>query len=140
MIICIFTGFLTPLGDTPYTYLVKTMQGNTTHNISEHLPLVLVNNLNFLCILMVFLAILIFTDIKIRLSDLFMLGGLILLTFYTRRQESMFVLMCSVILNRLICSMFDKYNPEECKNAIKTICRPIPMISTIAIVLILCRR
>lgn len=135
MIICIFTGFLTPLGTTPYTYLVKTMQGNTTHNISEHLPLVLINNLNLVCVLMVFLAILIFTDTKIRLSDLFMLGGLVLLTFYSRRQESMFILMGTFILNRLICSMFDKYNPEGCKNAIKAICRPLGMISTIAIVL-----
>ena len=91
-----------------------------------------------MCVLMVFLAILIFTDTKIRLSDLFMLGGLTLLTFYTRRQESMFVLMGAFILNRLICSMFDKYNPEGCKNAIKAICRPLGMISTIAIILILC--
>ena len=138
MIICIFTGFLTPLGDTPYTYLVKTMQGNTTQNISEHLPLTLVQNLDFMCVLMVFFAILIFTDTKIRLSDLFMLGGLLLLTFYSRRQESMFVLMGTFILNRLVCSMFDKYNPEGCKKAIKAICRPLPMITTIAVVLILC--
>ena len=91
-----------------------------------------------MCVLMVFLAILIFTDTKIRLSDLFMLGGLTLLTFYTRRQESMFILMGTFILNRLICSMLDKYNPEGCKNAIKAICRLLGMISTIAIVLILC--
>ncbi len=135
MIICIFTGLLTPLGTTPYTYLVKTMQGDTTHNISEHLPLVLVNDLNLVCALMLFLAILIFTDTKIRLSDLFMLGGLVILTFYSKRQESMFVLICAFILNRLICSMFDKYNPDGCKNALKTICRPLGMISTIAIVL-----
>ena len=31
MVICIFTGLLTPLGNTPYTYLQKTMQGNTKH-------------------------------------------------------------------------------------------------------------
>lgn len=138
MIICIFTGLLTPLGTTPYTYLVKTMQGDTTHNISEHLPLTLVNNLNFMCVLMIFLAILIFTDTKIRLSDLFMLSGLLLLAFYSRRQESMFIIMCSYILNRMICSMFDKYNPEGCENALKAICRPLGMISTIAIVLVLC--
>ena len=138
MIICVFTGLLTPLRDTPYTYLVKTMQGNTTHNISEHLPLTLVQNLNFMCVLIVFVAILMFTDTKIRLSDLFMLGGLTFLTFYTRRQESMFILVGTFILNRLICSMLDKYNPEGCKNAIKTLCRPLLMISTIAIVLVLC--
>ena len=138
MIICVFTGLLTPLGDTPYTYLVKTMQGNTTQNINEHLPLTLIQNLDFMCVLMVFLGILIFTDTKIRLNDLFMIGGLTLLTFYTRRQVSMFVLIGSVILNRLICSMFDKYNPDGCKNTIKAICRPLGMVSTIAIVLALC--
>lgn len=73
MIICLFAGLITPLGTTPYTYLVKTMQGNTTQNISEHLPLTLINNVNFMCVLIVFLAILIFTDTKIRLCDLFML-------------------------------------------------------------------
>jgi len=137
MIICVFTGLLTPLGDTPYTYLVKTMQGNTTKNISEHLPLTLVQNINFICVLMIFFAILIFTDTKIKLSDLFMLGGLLVLSFYSRRQISMFILAGSFILNRLINSMFDKYNPEGCKNAIKTMCRPLPMISIIAVVLVL---
>ena len=39
MVICLFTGLLTPLGDTPYTYLLKTMQGNTTQNINEHQPM-----------------------------------------------------------------------------------------------------
>jgi len=138
MIICIFTGLLTPLGDTPYTYLVKTMQGNTTKNISEHLPLTLVQNINFTCVLMVFFAIIIFTDTKIRLSDLFMLGGLLILAFYSRRQISMFILVGTFILNRLICSMFDKYSPDDCKNAIKAICKPLGMISTITIVLIIC--
>ena len=85
MIVCILAGFLTPLGTTPYTYLVKTMQGNTTKNIAEHLPLTLITNVNYMVVLVVFLGILIFTDTKIRLCDLFMLGGLTFLTFYTKR-------------------------------------------------------
>lgn len=72
-VITIFTGLLTPLGDVPYTYLAKTMQGNTTENISEHLPLVLINNKNIMIVITMFLAILIFTDTKIKLRDLFML-------------------------------------------------------------------
>ena len=43
MIICLFTGLLTPLGTTPYKYLVKTMQGNTTQNINEHLIMDLIS-------------------------------------------------------------------------------------------------
>ncbi len=137
MIVCIFTGFLTPLGTTPYTYLVKTMKGNTTNNISEHLPLTLINNVNFICVLLIFFAILIFTDTKIRLSDLFMFAGLLLLTFYSRRQESMFIIICAFILNRLICSMFNKYSPDECEQWIKSICKPLGMVSVIALVLAL---
>lgn len=135
MIICLFTGFLTPLGTTPYTYLIKTMQGPTTHNISEHLPLTLVNNLEFMCTLVLFIAILTFTDTKIRLSDLFMLGGLVLLTFYTRRQFSMFTLICVIILNRLINALLDKYDPEGCKKAIKKMTTITGMIVTICLVL-----
>ncbi len=135
MIICLFTGLLTPLGTTPYTYLIKTMQGTTPHNISEHLPLTLVDNLEFMCALLLFIAILTFTDTKIRLSDLFMLGGLILLTFYTRRQFSMFTLVCVIILNRLINAMLDKYDPEGCKKAIKKMTTITGMIVTICLVL-----
>ena len=135
MIICLFTGLLTPLGTTPYTYLIKTMQGTTPHNISEHLPLTLVDNLEFMCALVLFIAILTFTDTKIRLSDLFMLGGLILLTFYTRRQFSMFTLVCVIILNRLINAMLDKYDPEGCKKAIKKMTTITGMIVTICLVL-----
>lgn len=137
MIICLFTGLLTPLGLTPYTYLVKTLQGTTTQNISEHLPLTLVQNLEFMCALIIFIIILTFTDTKIRLSDLFMLGGLVFLTFSTRRQFSMFTLVCTIILNRLICAMFNKYDPEGCKNLVKKMTGIIGMIITINLVLII---
>ena len=53
MVICIFTGLLTPLGNTPYTYLQKTMQGNTTQNINEHLPMTLANDTEVVCTLVI---------------------------------------------------------------------------------------
>ena len=115
MIICAYTGLLTPLGDTPYTYLYKTMKGNTTQNISEHLPLTLINNTNAMCILVIFLAILIFTKTKIRLSDLFMLSGLCYLMFSTRRQFSIFVLICSVILTKFIVDLINTYTKKGIK-------------------------
>ena len=73
MIICALTGLLTPLGDTPYTYLYKTMQGNTTESINEHLPLTIIKDESVMCMLIIFFALLIFSKAKIRLSDLFML-------------------------------------------------------------------
>ena len=78
------------------------MQGNTTQNINEHQPLVLINNTAIICTLVVLLAVLIFTKAKIRMNDLCMIGGLILLMFISKRQTTMFIIMGSVILNRLI--------------------------------------
>lgn len=69
MIICAFTGLLTPIGDTPYTLLPKLMQGNTTQNISEHQPLTLINNKEMLTVFAVFIIFLIFTDTKATLRD-----------------------------------------------------------------------
>lgn len=116
MIICLFTGLITPLGDTPYTYLAKTMQGNTTQNINEHLPMTIIEQPEVLSTIIIFLAILIFTKTKIRLNDLFMIGGLCFLMLMSRRQLSMFALVGSIILNRLICDMIKIYNKEPKNN------------------------
>jgi len=117
MVICVLMGFITPLKDTPFTYLYKTMQGNTTQNISEHLPMTLINNTNAMCALVLVLAILIFTKAKIRLSDLFMVGGLCYLMLSTRRQFSMFVLIGSIVLTRLIVDMINRYTKVGMKQA-----------------------
>lgn len=104
-IICLFTGLLTPLKDTPYTYLINTMKGISTQNISEHLPIVLANNIKILIVFAVYIVIISFTNVKIKLSDLFMLGGLMVLTILSRRQASMLILVGTIIINRLITSL-----------------------------------
>lgn len=115
MLIAACTGILNPAGDGAYTYLYKTMQGNTTDSINEHQPMVLVNCKEFMFVLLIFLAILVFTDTKIKLSDLFMLVGLTYLSFRTKRQISMFAIFCAPILAKLVAAMFDKYDQETCK-------------------------
>ena len=138
MVICAFTGLLTPLGDTPYTYLVKTMQGNTTQNINEHLPIVLISAKPQLCVIALFLAILIFTDTKIRLKDFFMIGGLLLLALMSRRQMSMFSLIGLIVLNRLIAQLVNKYDKDGCAKFIQKIQTPIGMMGLLLLVLIMC--
>ena len=135
MVICLFTGFLTPLGTTPYTYLVKTMEGNTTQNINEHLPMTLASDTEVLCTLIIFLSLLTFTKVKIRLSDLFMLGGLCYLMLASRRQVTMFVLICSVILNRLIMQATKIYIKEDIEVAMKKITSVIGILITSILVL-----
>ena len=127
-VICLFTGLLTPIGDTPYTYLFKTMEGNTTQNINEHLPMTLSNDTEVMCTLIIFLAIMIFTKVKIRLCDLFMLGGLCYLMLFTKRQVTMFALICSLILNRMIVDLIKVYTKQDVEIIVEKLTKVIPII------------
>lgn len=112
-LICALTGLCTPIGKTPYTYLIDTMNGITTENINEHLPLTLINSKDFLCIIIAIIALLMFTDIKVRLKDILFLGGLIILSLMSRRQISMFLLIGIYAVNRIICEFLAKYKVRE---------------------------
>ena len=118
-IIAAGTGLINPAGLGAYTYVPKTLDGNTTRLINEHLPLTLLDNKEFTVAVVIFLAILIFTDTKIKLSDLFMLGGLTYLSFKMRRQVSMFAIFCSFILAKMISGFLAKYDKDLCKKIIK---------------------
>ncbi len=115
-IITILTGLLTPLGTTPYTYLIDTMQGNTTNNINEHLPITLSESIEALAIIILFLSITIFTKTKIRLSDLFMFAGLTYLMIDSRRQLSMLALIGAVIISRLVIDFIMEYDKKQLEN------------------------
>ena len=119
MIISLFTWLLTPLGDVPYTYYIKTMQGNTTQNISEHQPLTLINNTAILIVFTMFLLVLIFTDTKLRLRDFFMLAGLTLMTLMSRRQASLFAIIAGFIFVKLITALFEKYDKTGTETVMK---------------------
>ena len=135
MIIAAFMGLITPIGDTPYTYLYKTMEGITTQNINEHQPMTLINETNMICVLIVFLAILIFTKTKIKLSDLFMIGGLIYMMFASKRHLTMFILIGGFVLTRLLVDMFKRYDINA-KNFVNFLVKPISAI--ILSIFILC--
>lgn len=137
MIICAFTGLLTPLGDTPYTYLIKTMKGNTTQSISEHLPLTLYNDKETMAVLVVFLMVLIFTDTKIKLRDLFMLAGLVFLSFMSRRQISLLILIGGFVLAKLLTYLAEKYDLEGCNKFTNFMTTIIGRVCTIAIIVLL---
>ena len=136
MLICVLTGLLTPLGDTPYTYLVKTMEGNTTENINEHLPLTLINSKEFLVLLIVYIAILMFTDTKIRLKAGFLLGGLVLLAFSSRRQMSLVYLLCVPVLGRLIYAFLSKYADGFLERVEKIVTQYIGTLLTFSIIVV----
>lgn len=112
MVLVALTGLLTPIGDTPYTYLIHTMQGNTTGNISEHLPIVLYESKYVLGYIFIAIFLISFTKIKIRLSDLFLIGGLIFLTIMSRRQASMLYFIGIFVIIKIISELINTYDKD----------------------------
>ena len=111
-IICFAMGMLTPLGDEPYTHIFKLMHGNTTQSISEHQPLILKNHPGAITVIMMILILLMFTDTKITLKDLFMIGGLTVLTFMSRRQFTMLALIGGISFTKILCDFAEKYDKD----------------------------
>ena len=131
MFICLFTGLLTPIGDMPYTYTLRIMQGNTTASISEHLPLTLIDSKSILFCLTLTISLLIFTDTKIKLRDFFFLAGLTLLALMSRRQISMLVLFGGMVLAKIITELIEKYDKKGTKEVMNFMTSTIGEILTI---------
>lgn len=138
MLIAGLLGLCTPLGTTPYTYLIDTMQGDTTENINEHLPLTLINQKDILILIVMVIAGLMLTDIKIRLRDLFMFGGLVILALMSRRQTSILVLLGMPIYCKLVLAFFRKYKcMDDMKKLFKEMTGLYGIVITLCVVTII---
>ena len=104
--ISLFLGLLTPIGLSPYTYAFKIIQGNTQEFIMEHKPLVLVENPFVIMFLVISLFIMIFTKVKIRVRDFFLIFGLIIMSFLSVRHVSFLLVIGIFSLNRIIVDLF----------------------------------
>lgn len=110
--ISLFIGLLTPIGLTPYTYFVKILMGDTMLYIEEHKALILIQNLFVIGYLVIMLVPLIFTKVKVRLSDLAMMAGLILMAFMSIRHIAFLGIIGMFYLCRLICNI-GKINSDQ---------------------------
>ena len=104
-LISLALGLLTPIGDVPYTYFIRTMMADTMEYIEEHKPLILIENLFVLGYLAIMLIPLIFTKVKVRLLDLAMMGGLLFMSFLSVRHVSFLAIIGMFYLCRLICNL-----------------------------------
>lgn len=114
LIIALLIGFANPFGTGAFTYIYKTYKGNTTNSINEHLPLTLADNVGFAVMIGITLLMLILFDVKIRLSDLLLFAGTLILAFKARRQVSLVIIMGIPVLAKLISGFFEKYDNSLC--------------------------
>lgn len=102
LIISVLMGFITPLKDVPFTYLYKTMIGNTTQSINEHLPLTLIQNIPIMILMISVILVLMLTKVKISFKDFCMVFGLMILCFISKRQTSLFVVIGNIYITAIL--------------------------------------
>lgn len=112
MLIGLATGLLTPLGLTPYTYLPLTLLGNSTRYISEHQPLAPLSNVPLLVTVIGYIAILVLSHTKFRLSDLLLVGSLGVMAILSGRQSSLFALLSTIPAAYLLVHLLADYHVD----------------------------
>ena len=135
MVISTLTGLLTPLGDTPYTYIYKTMIGNSQKYISEHMALTWVES-PFVIIIAVE-TILLGILSKFKVSDVYMLSGLTLMAITSNRHLSFLALIGTLCLARVFTYFFEKATLNIDNKVIKFTTKYSFMIPAIVLISIL---
>lgn len=102
IVACLLTGFITPLGLTPFTYVFNQFAGDTLDIIQEYNNITISNCFSFFQIISVLSAIFLLTKEKIELSDLFLLLGLILMSLVAIRSLAYFIIIGSFAISNYI--------------------------------------
>lgn len=119
VIIC-FTGLITPIHDTPYTYVIKSMFGESNFEnnasvdfIMEMQPITPAYSTDLVVFLIILLAFLIFMPTKLKLEQGFLILGLLLMTIISARYVYLLVFLGSYVLMDLIAQCIAKFIPED---------------------------
>lgn len=113
-IIVSFTGLLTPIHGTPYTYIIKSMFGPSNFEnqssidyINEMQPLTPISNLGFIAFSAILITFLTFVPSKLTTEHGFLLAGLILMSLSSARYTYLLVLIGAYVLIDLISQAFN---------------------------------
>lgn len=123
-ILLLFTGLITPICNTPYLYTIKIFLGETTKLIHEH-SLSLLDSKLYICTLLVPLILFFIFKKKLRLRDVFMLSGLLILSITSRRHIALLATIGSLFIAKYIIEFYKKYSMDFTKIAINYITKPI---------------
>lgn len=142
IIIC-FTGLITPIQGTPYTYIIKSMFGESNFEneasinyIMEMQPIIPAYSESLMVFLIILLAFLIFMPTKLKVEHSFLVLGLLIMSIVSARYVYLLVFLGSYVIVDLISQCVNKFMPNDIKS-IERICVSIKGIIVLFIVVIL---
>lgn len=107
MILSVLTGFMTPLGNTPFTYSINMMMSNAQEYVKEHQRLGWAESP--FTIIMAFETIFLALFSKVKLRDLFMICGLVLMSIISVRHLSLLALIGTICFARIFSMFFETF-------------------------------
>lgn len=132
MLIVALTGLITPIGNTPYTYILNSMFGQSNFEnalsidyIQEMSALVPLKNLAFVVFSIITLSFLIFVPSKIKIEHLFLLLGLTIMALMSVRYCYLLVLLGAYPLTAIITSAVNLLISDDMTLLEKALIHPI---------------
>ena len=124
-------ALVTPIKLTPFMYFLKTSIGNSMSYINEHQPIVIATSLEFFSYTAIIVALIGFTNVKLKLSDAFLILGLYIMTLAGRRNMYLLFGLTACIIIKSIDNFIKSNIIEENKKVSKIFFIIISIISII---------
>jgi hypothetical protein len=134
MLLSTLTGLMTPIGLTPYTYLIKTMMGNSQKYIQEHQ---LINWINApFTIIIAFETFVLFLLGKAKLRDLFMVSGLTLMAIISIRHIALLSVLGTLCFIRIFWYFLETYHFDIDDKVINFLSKKVVILISFVIVIV----
>ena len=117
----ILTGFLTPLGLSPFTYMFKVMGGISKQIIVELQPLTLVGAVPLIVFGVIALISAIFPKTKVKIIDIFIIFGFTCMSIMAERNLYIGLFVMSFSYARIITSFVNEYDKNKILDKIENV-------------------
>jgi len=134
MIGSLLTGLITPIGDTPYTYFIKTAMGNSQKYIVEH-QMITWKDSPFTIIIAFETFFFAFFN-KAKLRDLFMICGLVLMAIVSIRHMALLALIGTICFVRIFDLFIETLLPIAKEKVLNFFNKRLVIVSSFVIVII----
>lgn len=117
----LFIGsFLSPIGAYTYTYMFKTIGGLSSEFIAELQLSEITQTVGLAIMITIYAVLTLSTKIKIRLRDLLLFLGLLVMAILARRNLAFLYLIGIIPIINLIQEFFDTYDKDNLLNKFET--------------------
>lgn len=113
IIIGVISGFCTPRELNAYTYMFRIMNGTSVDFIEELQPIKFFDQFYFSVIILLIIAIMMFTKTKAKVTDCFFIIGFAFMSLSTIRCIYYFLFVSTICIVRIINSCFEEYEVKS---------------------------